>query len=185
MIIIIESSDNESDMECQDAQDTAPQVSLEDSLEEEELETSQPLLHDTAPVLEVQPNTLYLEREENTLVQKFLTDGCGCNLADGGQCSSMFTVEGVEDYRSQCSELTRAELDMAILGQLSAFTNTSTLTVHSSRHRHAPANRQRTYVFFWHGGKRVCKKMFLFLHTISKKRLENLQESFRENGLAP
>ena len=151
---------------------------------QEELETNQPLLHNTAPEVEVQPNTLHLEREESTLVQRFLTDGCGCHLADG-PCSSTFTVEGVEDYRSQCSKLTRAELDMAILGQLSAFTNTSTLTVHSSRHRHAPANHQRMYMSFWHGGRRVCKNMFLFLHTISKKRLHNLQESHEQNGLAP
>ena len=41
MITIIESSDDESDVECQDAQDTAPaQVSLQDSLVEKELETS-------------------------------------------------------------------------------------------------------------------------------------------------
>ena len=151
---------------------------------EEELETSQPLLHNTAPVLEVQPNTQNLEREESALILRFLTGGCGCDLSDG-PCSSTFTLEGVENYRSQCSELTRAELDMAILGQLSAFTNTSTLTVHSSKHRHAPTNRQRAYMVFWHGGRRVCKKMFPFLHTMSKKRLHNLQESFRESGLAP
>ena len=74
---------------------------------------------------------------------------------------------------------------MAILGQLSAFTNSSTLSVHSSKHRHSPANRQRAYMLFYHGGRRVCKKMFLFLHTISDKRLRNLQESLRENGLTP
>ena len=185
MIIIIESSDEESDVEWQEAQDTAPaQVSLQDSLVGEEQETSQPLVHNTAPVVEVQPNKLHLEREENTSVQRFLTDGCGCDLADG-PCSSIFTVESVADYRGQCSELSRVELDMAILGQLSAFTNTSTLTVHSSRYRHSPANLQWTRMVFWHGGRRVCRKMFLFLHAISKKRLENLQESFKENGLAP
>lgn len=191
IIKIIESSDDESDAEIQAAQNTAPvqntapaQPSLEDSLTEEEVETSQPLLHNTSPVLEVQPNTLHLEREESASVQRFLTNGCGCDLADG-PCSSTFSVESVESYRGQCSELTRTELDMVILGQLSAFTNTSSLTLHSTKHRHGPTNRQRSYMPFWHGGRRVCRKMFLFLHTISRKRLHNLQESFRECGVAP
>lgn len=75
----------------------------------------------------------------------------------------MFTVEGVKNYRSQCSELTWAELDMVILGKLSAFTNTSTRTVHTSRHCHAPAKCQWVYKVFQHGGRRVCK-MFLFFY---------------------
>ena len=118
------------------------------------------------------------------MVQRFLSNGCGCDLSNGS-CSSTFTEKYVETYRSQCSELTLVELDMAILGQLTAFTNTSTQSVHSSKHRHPAASRQRSYMLFWHGGRRVCKKTFLFLHTISDKRLRNLQESWRENGLAP
>ena len=117
-------------------------------------------------------------------IQRFLSDGCGCDLANG-PCSNTYTEEYIESYRCQCSDLSRAELDMAILGQLSAFTNSSTLSVHSSKHRHSPANRQRAYMLFYHGGRRVCKKMFLFLHNISDKRLRNLQESLRENGLTP
>ena len=117
-------------------------------------------------------------------IQRFLSDGYGCDLANG-PCSNTYTEEYIESYRCQCSDLSRAELDMAILGQLSAFTNSSTLSVHSSKHRHSPANRQRAYMLFYHSGRRVCKKMFLFLHTISDKRLRNLQESLRENGLTP
>ena len=118
------------------------------------------------------------------MIQKFLSDGCGCDLASGS-CSSIFSAESIESYRSQCSELSRAELDMAILGQLSALTNTSTLSVHSTKHRHAATNRERSYIHFFHGGRRVCKKMFFFLHTISDKRLRNLQVCLKENGLAP
>ena len=95
--------------------------------------------------------------------------------------SSTFTAESLESYRSQCKELSRAELDMAILGQPSASTNISTLSVHSTQHRHAATARKRTYMHFHHGGRRVCKNMFLFLHT----RVRNLQQSLRENGLTP
>ena len=150
----------------------------------EEQETSQPLVVNTVPVQDVHPNRENLEREETALIQRFLSEGCGCDLANGS-CSSTFTTESIESYRSECSELSRAELDMVILGQISAFTNTSTLSVNSTKHRHPAASRQRPYMLFWHGGRRVCKKTFLFLHTISDKRLRNLQESWRENGLAP
>ena len=131
------------------------------------------------PVQDVSPNRDNLDREETVTVEKFLSIGCGCDLATGG-CSSTF----LESSRRECDELTQVELDMALLGQLAAFTNTSTLTVHSTKDHHRPTSRQKEYRLFWHGGKRVCKKTFLFLHTISEKRLRNLQQSFRENGLA-
>ena len=68
---------------------TASQSSLlQDSLLEEELEISQPLVVNTVPVQDVSPNREYLEREETVMVEKFLSDGCGCNLANGG-CSTM------------------------------------------------------------------------------------------------
>ncbi len=157
---------------------------LHDSLIEEEQETSQPLVLNTVPIGDVLPNRENQEREETVMVEKFLSDGCGCDLVNGG-CSSTFTVESVESYRRECSELTRVELDMALLGQLVAFTNCSTLTVHTTKDRHRPENRQKLYRMFWHGGRRVCKRMFLFLHTISEKRIRNLQQSLGENGLAP
>ena len=71
---------------------------------------------------------------------EFTAYGCGCDLASGS-CSSSFTPDYIQSYRSQCSELTRAELDMAPLGQLAAFVNTSTHTAHSTKHRHAPSCR--------------------------------------------
>ena len=75
---------------------------------------------------------------------------------------------------------------MVLLGQLVAFTNTSTHTAHSIRDTpHSSVNRQKTYRVFWHGARKVCKKTFLFLHTVSEKRLRNLQKTLQENGLAP
>ena len=74
---------------------------------------------------------------------------------------------------------------MTLLGQLVAFTNCSSLTSHSSRHWLPSVSRQRSYSVFWHGGRRVCKKTFLCLHTISNKRFRNLKKSLEENGLTP
>ena len=199
IIKTVESSEEESgesDVEWQDdhpresttlnqpATATSQSSLLQDSLLEEELEISQPLVVNTVPVQDVSPNRENLEREETAIVERFLSDGCGCDLANGG-CSNVFMADSLESYRRECGELTRVELDMALLGQLSAFTNNSTLTVHSTKDRHPSTSWQKSYRTFWHGGQRVCRKTFLFLHTISEKRLRNLQQSLKDNGLAP
>ena len=147
---------------------------LQDSLREEDDEISQPLVVDTVPVQELSSNTDYLEREETTMIQRFLIDGCGCGLANGCICTTLFTAESLESYRRECRELTLVELDMTLLGQLAAFTNSSALTAHSSRDWLPSVSRQRPYSVFWHAGRRVCNKTFLFLHAISDKRLCNL-----------
>ena len=72
-----------------------------------------------------------------------------------------------------------------LLGQLSALMNTSEQTVHSMTHRHSHSTRERSYLQFWHGGNRVCKKRFTYMHTISEKRLRNLRESLSTNDLTP
>ena len=54
-----------SDVEWQSDPGTTPeQPSLQDSLVEDELETNQPLIVNTVPVLDIQPNRENLEREE-------------------------------------------------------------------------------------------------------------------------
>ena len=42
--------------------------------------------------------------------------------------------------------------------------------------------RQRTYSVFLHLGKRICRKMFCFLHTICKQRLETVKAHLLQNG---
>ena len=41
------------------------------------------------------------------------------------------------------------------------------------------------YALFWHSGLRVCRKTFLFLHTILEKRLKNLKSSLLLHSLSP
>ena len=67
-----------SDVEWQSDPGTTPeQPALQDSLVEDELETNQPLVVNTVPVLDIHPNR---EREETVMVQKILSDGCGDHL---------------------------------------------------------------------------------------------------------
>ena len=69
---------------------------------------------------------------------------------------------------------------MALLGELSAFTFSGVNAV-----RHPSQSRQHAYALFWHYGQKVCRKTFVFLHTISEKRLKNLKASLARNGLCP
>ena len=48
---------------------------------------------------------------------------------------------------------------------------------------HKPAKRQRKTVSFMHEKNKVCKKIFLFLHGIGKKRYNTLESHYKDNGL--
>ena len=113
-----------------------------------------------------------IEVEETQYVQTFVSKSCGCVLHNGRSCSEQFSIDHYLQIRSQCKELTRAELDMALLGQLSAFCFSGEQTVRATSQRHPSEARQHTYTMFWHKGVKVCRKTFLFLHTCSEKRLK-------------
>ena len=149
------------------------------------VETSQPLVVNTAATVLVPPEPDCLEMEENECVQSFVSCGCGCQLWGGKSCSGQFYLDHFLEFRGQCKELTRAELDMALLGQLNAFMFSSEPTARSTTQRHPSDGRQRVYTVFWHRGVKVCRKAFLFLHTISEKRFKNLKSSILLNGLSP
>lgn len=75
----------------------------------------------------------------------------------------------------RCFDLGHGELDMVILGQLAASTNTSDGVVVSSYHQQRESEGITTY---HHAGKVV-------LHTIGIKRLRNLAQHFKLNGISP
>ena len=80
---------------------------------------------------------------EDSTLDAFLTEGCKCRLAANGQCCSLFPREHYTSMRNNCAEMNRTELDMAVLGQLSAFTNSSSNTVTTSYH--SSKSRKRSY----------------------------------------
>ena len=82
---------------------------------------------------------------------------CNCQFGAGKKaCSSLLRYEDVMDYRGNCLELSRAELDMVILGQINS--------------QLSPQSHKK----FFYKGDRVCMNTFLFLHAISDKRYSNL-----------
>ena len=123
------------------------------------------------------------EVEEQQVVEEFMVKGCSCRKWGGKPCSGQFSAEYVKKMRLSCMELTREQLDMFLMGQLTAFTNNSTTVVVESRHR--PDERQRGYANFFHQGKSICATTFKFLHGIGHKRLRNVSKALHSSGVVP
>ena len=81
-------------------------------------ETTAPLVNNLADSALVVPDPEFLEVEETQSVQAFVSSSCGCVLHIGRPCSSQFSLDQYLEFEGQSRELTSAELDMALLGQL-------------------------------------------------------------------
>ena len=79
-------------------------------------------------------------------------------------------------------EVQKNELDLLILGQLLALSNScSDVTTDNG----SPTPRERTHKGYCHQGQVICATTFRFLHGIGEKRLKNLAKSHRENEIVP
>ena len=123
------------------------------------------------------------DTEEEVAVSTFMSTGCRCHKVKGASCYRQFSLSYVEEFRASCSELTPAELDMVIMGQLAAAMNTSETV--STTARHKDDDREKCYTSFSHQGKPVCVRIFRFLHRVGERRLKNLTKSLKCNGLRP
>ena len=148
----------------------------EDRSREQQVESALQRLSSACDIsLEMRP----CDAMEEQLVTRFAIEGCGCKK----KCSSQFSADHFRDMRAQCYELSHSELDMVLLGQLVASTNSSDGVVTMSGH--LKQERRKQYTIYHHAGKTVCGKTFRFLHTVGKKRLKNLAKSLKDNGLSP
>ena len=127
-------------------------------------------LQTTADDITVTP--LSTDTAEYQLVTQFMASGCGCSKVQGRPCYQQFSQEHVASVRALCTQLSHAELDMAILGQLQASLNTSSAV--SIQAQHKETEPQKSYASFSHQGMPMCSKMFRFLHGIGETRLKSL-----------
>ena len=87
--------------------------------------------------------------------------GCGC----ASNCWQLFDREHYSLVRDEASGLSREMLDMLVIGQIRAFTETGDVVGPS--HKHSAHQRQRTKTqAFTFTGKRVCRETFMALHGI-------------------
>ena len=155
------------------------QLPEESDDESEELSRIESALQNLSCARDVQLELRPCDAMEEQLVTQFAMAGCGCNK----KCSSQFSADYFHDMRAQCYDLSHSELDMILLGQLLASTNSSNRVVVTSGH--LERDRKKQYTTYHHAGKAVCGKTFRFLHTVGNKRLKNLTKSLKDNGLTP
>lgn len=135
-------------------------------------------------VCDIDPTTTEREDEEEACIQDFAVQGCGCDVGPGrSQCSRLFPVEHYRSCRSTFAELRHDKLDLLVIGQVMAHTFQSTTLL--GHHSSSPADRKTTYTHFYHQGHRVCRRTFLFIHTIGKKRFKNIKASYLQSGPIP
>lgn len=114
------------------------------------------------------------------MCKAFLTKSCGCTLAKGSPCSSLFSLDYYISHRLQAADLSHNELDLVIMGSLMSVVNTAN-SIKDGRHK--SVKRKRTFCNFHHNGYQVCQVTYRFLFGIGKHRLKAIKAHFLENGL--
>ena len=112
---------------------------------------------------------------DEVICQKFLLEGCGCS----DKCYKKFSESYLLQRRYELAELSREELDLVVMGQLMAYIHFQSTTIGNRAQR----VRSRMYSTFYHGGERICKGTFLFLHNMGEGKLKRIKSSFLNNGL--
>ena len=109
-------------------------------------------------------------------VTKFLQEGCGCSHGTGGsQCCEQFSKEAVLSNLNNCLELSHGELDLVILANIQACTNSEIIGEKKKR------SSRSSFLYLSHP---TCKDMFSSLYGISYSRFRHLKEHYEEHGLS-
>lgn len=137
---------------------------------------------------EMIPTKRTVDLTEDSVVEAFFKETCCCTLGlSNGPCSKALLRRFAVEYRNQCLEMSNAELDMVILGQLAALRRREpTIAMVSDQDREKKRRvTPRPYTVFRFGDMVICKSSFLFLHATTIKRFKNLCHHFDLNGLVP
>ena len=123
-----------------------------------------------------------IESLKEDTCRQFKQQTCGCHKVPGRKhCSDQFPVEHYLELRAQSSFLTRAELDLALMGSIMCTVFRDDC-VRDGQHK--PVKRRKlTTMMYMHEGHEVCKKTFCFLYGIGKDRLRAVKEHYLANGL--
>lgn len=115
------------------------------------------------------------------ICKAFVNNTCGCTLAKGSPCSSIFPLDYYVSHRLQAADLTHNELDLVIMGSLMSVVNKGN-DIKDGKHK--PVKRKRTLCNFQHNGHPVCQVTYRFLLGIGKHRLKAIKAHFLSNGLS-
>ena len=119
---------------------------------------------------------------EDSITEAFFAETCHCKLGvNNDPCSLALPRRHAVEFHQQCLELSKGELDIAILGQLTALRRREpTIATVSDQGRDKKRRiTLRPYTAFRFGDMTVCKNSFLFLHAITLKHF-NLTVQYKE-----
>ncbi len=107
---------------------------------------------------------------EDQKVDLFMTTGCTCTKWKNKSCSIHFSRQYVKEKRLSCMDLTSVELDLTIMGQLIACTNTRERTALIQENTLQPITTTqpkiengRIHIFFTKGVRFVQKHSVFFM----------------------
>ncbi|KAK7106359.1 hypothetical protein V1264_017624 [Littorina saxatilis] len=99
-------------------------------------------------------------------------------------CVVQFTPEEIKAIHLSIAEMDRGAVDMLVLGLISSCINMSEMA--NADRLCDRKERQRTRCTYKYFGRPVCVTTFRrLLGRMSKERLQNLQDHFKQNGLVP
>ena len=107
-----------------------------------------------------------------------------CNLVipSGSPCSSLFPLEEYIETRAHANFLEHDQLDFVLMGFIECNVLIKDGIIDGCHHNPAKKRKQVT-MKYRHHGLDVCKKTFLFLHSIEKDRLTYVKQHYLKNGL--
>ena len=95
----------------------------------------------TGPTLTVGHEFRDIDLKDVEKVDEFCKNGCVCTM----RCSTKFSVKHYLATRANSQQLDRKELDMAVMGQVMAFTFCN----HTTQYRHWPKQRESHVLPQW------------------------------------
>ena len=119
---------------------------------------------------------IFIDIEEGQSTDQYTQYRCSCTIGPKkSACCQIFSKEYYHHYHSQCFEMTKkSRLDNSNGNSPNKHIN---FGPHFTKHRHPSEERQRSLMFFYHYGIRICLKTF--------RRFIALRAHYRQNGLVP
>ena len=133
---------------------------------------------------------LTIEQDRQKVVD-LIKLGCGCRKGFSKKsCVSQLNENDIFSMRLDCFELDYREehqnkLNDVIVAELNALMHTDPKRMHANISPLANENRDKYFVNYMFRGHTICRKTFLFLHGIGRKRLRLLMTRLTKTGIAP
>ena len=104
------------------------------------------------------------------------------------KCNRVIPQTLIQSCRDSFHEMTNAEQDIVILVHLKAHKEHKDLLQIYQNQRRYRGNKdvkQRRFQKYFFMPLEICKRMYMYIHDIGKKRYQNLQKHFTMNYIAP